>query len=299
MKKSTQDLVEVYVRDRVLRGEFAPTTAESTIYILRNFARAMPEDPRKITRQDIEDWMGKPKLAPGYRRVRLSRLRTFVQWMVLNDYIPRDPSLGIKSPRTPRQAPRGLRHSDVSKLLAAVATRRDLLMILLMVQEGLRCHEVAGIEIGDVDFEQRTLLVVGKGGDERLLPISEETFTALLAYLDEYPASAGKVVRSYKDGHSGLSAPYVSCEVGDIFRRSGVKRKPKDGRSAHALRHTMAHDLINQDVNLLDVQRALGHASLMTTRKYLPNIVRDLRVAMAGRAYRFQSDSEEEPLAVL
>lgn len=292
MTRTTTLLVEKYVHDRLQRGEFAKSTAEGTIYLLRDFARAMPEDPRKITRALIEEWMARPNLAQGYRRVRLSRVRTFAQWMVLNDFIVRDPTLGIRTPRTPRQAPRGLPHASVARLVDACATRRDLLTILLMVQEGLRCAEVAGLEIGDIDWSERTILVVGKGGDERTLPISEETWVALLAYLDEYPAGAGRLIRSYKDGHSGLSAPYVSCEVGDIFRRSGVKKKARDGKSAHALRHTMAHDLIKSKVHLLDVQRALGHASLMTTRRYLPNVVGDLRTAMAGRSYRFSDLSE-------
>jgi integrase/recombinase XerD len=79
------------------------------------------------------------------------------------------------------------------------------------------------------------------------------------------------------------------------MRESGVKRRPYDGVSAHAARHTMATDLVRSGAHLRDIQHALGHASIQTTQRYLPWLVGDLRTAMGGREY---GTPEDPPAAI-
>jgi site-specific recombinase XerD len=123
------------------------------------------------------------------------------------------------------------------------------------------------------------LLVKGKGGHERVLPITDETWEALVAYLAETGVRSGPVLRSKVRPHCGLTPKYVSDLV------SGWMGSVEVPASAHALRHTCAGDLLRAGVHLRDIQNILGHASLATTELYLPWVVSDLRTAMAGRHY--------------
>jgi site-specific recombinase XerD len=152
-------------------------------------------------------------------------------------------------------------------------------MLLLMCQEGLRCCEVASHELGDVDFDERLMLIRGKGGHQRILPLTDETWGAIAEYLTDHPAHAGPLIRSYNDPYRPIDASYVSTLVARWIRAAGVEA------TAHALRHTAATDMLRSGAHLRDVQAALGHVSLSTTQRYLPWVVGDLRTAMAGRRY--------------
>jgi site-specific recombinase XerD len=161
--------------------------------------------------------------------------------------------------------------------------------VCLEVQEGLRACEVVGLELGDVDVDERQLLVrVGKGGHERVLPISGETWDAMEKYLGEYPAKAGPLIRSYIHPTRAISAHYVSRLVSEWMHGAGVND------SGHALRHTMATDSLRNGAHIRDVQAALGHKSIATTQVYLPLLVHDLRSAMGGRSYRYE-ESPSKP----
>lgn len=175
----------------------------------------------------------------------------------------------------------------MSSLLAVCPDARARVITLLMVQEGLRCCEVAGLEIQDIDWnEQLVLIKTSKGDNERVLPLSDETAEAITAYLKEQPSSCGPLVRSCLEPTSRISAKYVSRLVVGWVADAGLKGRPYDGLSAHALRHTAATDMLRSGAHLRDVQAALGHRNLQSTQVYLAWVVGDLRTAMGGRSYR-------------
>jgi len=169
---------------------------------------------------------------------------------------------------------------QVEALLAQAVDNRERLMILLGCQEGLRVGEIASLQIGDIDFMDRSMTVIGKGDKERALPITDEAWSALLAYLAECPAHAGPLIRSQRRPTRGISAQYISETIRATMVRAGVPA------TAHALRHTMATDMLTGGADLVLIQQALGHASLSTTQIYLGRSVKDLRKAMAGRRYQ-------------
>jgi site-specific recombinase XerD len=152
-------------------------------------------------------------------------------------------------------------------------------MVLFMVQEGMRCCEVARLEVGDINLRDDVVLVRGKGRRERVLPLSPQTKQAVRDYLAGWPASAGPLIRSYNHPRRGITAAYVSLLVTGWLRAAGIDA------SAHALRHTAATDMLLCGAHVRDVQAALGHAQLSTTERYLPWLVNDLREAMGGRWY--------------
>lgn len=276
-----------YLDHRRTCGEFAPTTVAATRSCLLSFARTIGDPPpHKLSRRHVEKWVGARRVSPATMRRNLSMLRSFFAWLRQRKMLSRDPLAGIKGPRQPRLIPRGLKRRDVAAVLAACGDRRDVVIVTLMVQCGLRCAEVAGLQVADVDLTADTLHVVGKGGHERALPITADARAALVDYLAEFPAVGGPFVRSYVHTHAGLAPSYISHRVTALLRDAGVKHASYDGVSAHALRHTCAKDLVDGGAGLRDVQSALGHASLTSTSRYVGlTALKDLRRVMEGRHY--------------
>lgn len=288
------DLALRYVAERTLRGEFRGNTPTSVRGILVSFARSAGWDlpPSRLRQRHVERWLERGGQAPSTVRTRLSVVRRFLAWLVEIGQLRSNPAQGVRGPRRPRQVPRGLRRDQISKLLQACPDARARLIVLLMCQEGLRCREVAAIEVGDIDGDDRLVLVRGKGDRQRVLPISDESWRSLVAYLEEYPATAGPLVRSYNRPTAGLTPTYVSERVSAWLSAAGVKVAARDGRSAHALRHTAATDMLRAGAHVRDVQHALGHSELSTTQRYLPWLVGDLRKAMGGRSYTREPNAE-------
>jgi len=156
----------------------------------------------------------------------------------------------------------------------------------LMVQEGLRCCEVIGLQLGDIDSDDRSMRIVGKGGHHRVLPLTAETWGLLQSYLAGYPATRGTLIRSFSRPRDPITSKHVSRLVSQWILAAGVNA------SGHQLRHTCAGDVLRNGGHVRDVQAMLGHASISTTERYLLLIVGDLRAAMEGRTYRASGEDQ-------
>jgi integrase len=284
--RSSYQLTQVYVAERKARGEIASITARNQFTMLARLADALPANPTRIKRRHLEAWLERPDISNSYRRLMLTSAKGFSAWLIRENVLTQDPTDQIPVPREPRRLPRGLPTADVGKILAACTDPRTRLMIVLMAQEGLRRVEVAGLQWGDIDFQQGTMFIIGKGGHERVLPISDETRRAISDYLPERGHTGGPLFYNRDHPPRPISPPHVGTLVGRVIVAAGLKSYPFDGRSGHALRHTAASDMLRAGAHLRDVQAALGHASITTTQRYLPFLVGDLRTAMGGRKYR-------------
>lgn len=278
-----------YVNQRRMRGEINDRTAQQLESRLRSFALAVDVRPERVRRRHVERWMEVPDLSPAYRRGRLSALRGFCEWCVLNGHMPKDPTLGIKLPTVPEGLPRARPREDTRKVLACCHDLRTRVCALLMVQEGLRRAEVSKTQVADLCLRARTLGVRGKGGRGRVtrtVPVSDETCRTITAYMAEVGMKAGPLVRSVKWPDRGISPSRVAELVTAAMWEAGVKVANGDGVSPHALRHSAAHDMIDEGADVLDVQQMLGHRSIQNTMVYLRGHVSpDLRRAAGGRSY--------------
>ena len=172
--------------------------------------------------------------------------------------------------RTPRTLPRVLSPDEVDTLLAALRTHRDQAMVQAMLLGGLRRCELLGLRLGDVSAGERRLFIAeGKGGRQRIVPVSSRFFAALGDYLDqERPriSSTDRVFVVLKGPHRGgpLSAAGLDEVLAGARARAGLARL-----TCHQLRHTCFTRLREAGMALEAIQAQAGHASIDSTRIYL------------------------------
>lgn len=294
MNSVLSQLASEYLRQRVAAGELSLATIPTVGWTLRHFAAFVAEVPRdELCPRHVEEYLASISVARSTARQRFGHLRQFGRWLHRRGHLAVDITAGLKAPRQPKAVPRGYRRDVVDRLVAVAPDARGRLIVLLEVQEGLRSCEVARAELGDIDLDEQTLLVHGKGSRERLLPMSAQTWAALEDYLAERPMKAGPLIRSYNEPWKGISAAHVQHLVQGWLRLVGIS-----SGGGHGLRHTMATTLLrDQKADIRDVQLALGHASLQSTSVYLPfSDAKRLRGVMDGRWYG-RPDSESKGVA--
>jgi integrase/recombinase XerD len=277
-----------WLRERVLGGEISPRSRRLMEYRLAGLMQRSGADPlAELDRRAVRAWWHSVgHLSPASRRLYRSTLVCLCRWALDEGLLSDDPSRHLPRVREPQRVPRARPRSDVARLLLGARDERERLLVVLMVQMGLRCVEVARAELGDYDPGARTLLVKGKGAHERMLPVPGPAAAAIGAYRDVIGWRAGPLVCDLHSGRRPISAPAVARVVGNLMRRTGVKVAAGDGVTAHALRHTAASDVLDRCNNVRTVQGMLGHASLATTQIYLRRAsLGQLREAMEGRFY--------------
>jgi integrase len=161
--------------------------------------------------------------------------------------------------------------SEVERMVKACDTGttgglRDRAILLLLVRLGLRAGDVAGLGLSDIDWQDGSFVVSGKGGRETRLPLPQEVGDAVLSYLEHRPVVAIEpVFITLIAPLRALGAKGVSDVVARAMDRAGVEARP---RGAHVLRHTAATQMLRQGASLYEIARVLRHCSVATSAYY-------------------------------
>ncbi|MFC0112642.1 site-specific tyrosine recombinase XerD [Kibdelosporangium aridum] len=214
----------------------------------------------------------------------LVAVRGLHKFAVREGLVENDPAREVKPPQTPRRLPKALPLDDVLKLLDipgdGLAQLRDRALLELLYSTGARISEAVGLDLDDIDTTERTALLDGKGGKQRLVPIGRPALAALDAYLVRArPALAKRgtpaVFLNQRGGR--LSRQSAWQVLKDSAERSGMDKKV----SPHTLRHSFATHLLEGGADVRVVQELLGHSSVTTTQIYTLVTVNTLREVYA------------------
>jgi len=201
---------------------------------------------------------------------RLSAVRRFLAFMVRGEIIQSNPATSVQAPKASRRLPATLDADQVASLLALTGeddlTVRDRAMLELFYSSGLRLAELVGVDLGDLDFPDRTVRVTGKGNKARVVPVGRHALTALEAWLAvrETIAKPGELALFVSRRGTRLAPRTVQTRVKHWAQRQGTPV----GVYPHMLRHSFASHMWESSGNLRAVQELLGHASISTTQVY-------------------------------
>jgi integrase/recombinase XerC len=235
--------------------------------------RSGVEDWTRIDGQHVRTFAARSHaggLSPRSVQRRLSALRTFFGFLLRERLLERNPALDISAPKAGKRLPHTLDADQMGRLLALKPVNalqvRDLAMMELMYSSGLRLAELTGLDLGDLDLEDRTVRVLGKGSKTRIMPVGRQAVAALRRWLKERVAIARADENSVFVGHRGrrLGARAVQLLVAQHARAQGLPM----GVHPHLFRHSFATHLLESSRDLRAVQELLGHASISTTQVY-------------------------------
>lgn len=224
-------------------------------------------------------WLSSSVRPPGraYRASTVARalaaVRSFHRFLLREEEAPDDPTAGVVRPRVPRTLPRPLSVEEVAQVLESPAggtpaAQRDRALLETLYGAGLRISELVRLDVDDLDLEEGSVRVVGKGDKERLVPLGRYAREALGAYLSGgRPALASVRTRAALFlNHRGGRLTRQGCAtiLQRHVRRAGIQ-KPV---SLHTFRHSFATHLLEGGADVRVVQELLGHASVATTQIY-------------------------------
>jgi len=273
---------------RVEKG-LRPLTCEAYLSDLRIFAELL-EDRNAVLLTAAEadvsaflDHLRTHNIDSRSSARKLSCLRGFYKWLLLDRRIHRDPTINIESPKAWKVLPKSLAEPEVTEMLerAALAAShpqakatalRDRAILELLYAGGLRVSEVTSLSVSDLSLDAGRVQVRGKGDKERIVPLGRSAVQALEQYLREGRPHLDRIstVRKKKPAPHDRSRLFLSLRGMPLTRQwiwSLVKRS-NHSTSPHGLRHSCATHMVEHGADLRSVQMMLGHADISTTQVY-------------------------------
>lgn len=276
--------------------------------------RGAADNTLQAYRRDLEDFLaflerrgksladaGKPEvgsymrglsetgLAPASRARRLSAIRQLCKFLVAEGVMADDPAVGVAGPKQGRPLPKTLSVAEVDRLIEAARRRtettkgRDRVralrlnaLIETLYATGLRVSELVTLPRSVLTGDGRVINVKGKGGRERIVPLTRAALSALDSYLnvgrdgadgydDVAPMIATKWLFASRGAEGHLTRQRLAQELKELAVEAGLD---PDRVSPHVLRHAFASHLLDRGADLRSVQQLLGHADISTTQIY-------------------------------
>lgn len=254
--------------------------SENTLFSYKNDLRAFHDSvavPFSVmTANDISRSVKKfhaEGLAARTVSRRLSAVRQFAGWMVSDQIRQDNPSLFLDNPKLPDPLPKSLNEADVSSLISACSKLEPpygLLMqagLELMYSAGLRISELLSLRLQDFTADKDMLLIRGKGGRERMVPLTAIAIATARRWRDARDADGPD---TETDQLLGYRLQEMTRQKFSLLLKQVARHADLDERkvSAHVLRHSFATHLLNRGADLRSLQMLLGHADIATTQIY-------------------------------
>lgn len=271
-----QSDVEDFLRYLKVERQLSPLTQQNyarQLQALLEIAEAMklsdwaaldPAQVRSMASRSRRDGLGASSLA-----LRLSALRSFLNWQVSQGRLDANPAKGVTTPRSGRHLPKNIDVDEVSQLLEIDPSDplavRDRAMLEVMYGGGLRLSELVNLDCGHLDLASGEVRVIGKGNKERRVPVGRTAVSCVEQWLT-LRASFGSEEKALFLSSRGRRISVRNVQK--RFAEWGVRQGVSSHIHPHKLRHSFATHLLESSGDLRAVQELLGHANLSTTQIY-------------------------------
>lgn len=272
-------LIRRYIRYLKLERNYSPNTIDAyrhDLHLLLIHLSGQGLAPTDVKLDDLQRfaaWIHERGIGPKSQARILSGVRTFYHYLVVDGYLEIDPTELLESPHLPKHLPEYLTTEEVDRLEAAIDLtsaegHRNRAIIEVFFSCGLRVSELVELKLSNLFLNERFMRVVGKGGKERLVPISQRAVGELELWFDDRrqmrikPGEDDYVFLNRRGHH--LTRTMILIMVKRLGEAAGIKKT----LSPHTLRHSFATALLRGGADLRVIQVLLGHADIATTEIY-------------------------------
>ena len=201
---------------------------------------------------------------------RLSAARTFFRYLLREKHVKTNPVVSVSAPKSPKRLPGNLDADRMARLLDISGDtpiiNRDRAILELLYSSGLRLAELVDLDCGDVDAQDATVRVTGKGNKDRIVPVGRQALAALAKWHRSRGelAPADETALFVSNRGTRLSRRSVQARVTHWAKHQGIDAKV----FPHLFRHSFASHILESSHDLRGVQELLGHANISTTQVY-------------------------------
>jgi len=229
---------------------------------------------KNITNKDIKEYIKYLNNKENPRSIarNISCLKSFYKFLLIENYINKNPLENITSPKLKKSLPKVLTEEEVDKLLNIKLidnySYRNKAMLELMYSSGLRVTELITLKITDIDFDMALVRIFGKGSKERVIPLGEYAIAALEEYVKYH---RGNMLKNKTTNYLFLSSrgdKMTRQAFFKILKKLAQEQGVKTEFSPHTLRHSFATHLLKHGADLRSIQELLGHSDVSSTQIY-------------------------------
>lgn len=256
----------------ISKKNYSINTYTSYINDLYYFYIFIKKDLTKVTFEDIKDYLehlNLKKEKPSSVRRKISSLKSFYKFLYKNNYMDKKdyPLTKIAYPKMEKKLPKFIYYNDLLEIINESTKDkdgvRDRLIIEMLYATGVRVSELVNIKVNDIDFNNRRIIVLGKGNKERIVYYGEYAEEVLKEYMKTHERKNHNYLFVNSKGGQ-LTDRGVRYTIDNIMSKLSVKTHV----TPHVLRHTFATDMLNNGCDIKVVQELLGHSSLKATEIY-------------------------------
>lgn len=237
-------------------------------------------DIDKIKLYDLEEYLNEQLIrgiAQSSRARNYRILKTFYNFIFEKGYVDCNIALELRPIKMTNSERNYLVEDDVRKLINEISCYSIKVIVEFIFYTGLRISECINLRIKDVDLKNKIVHVIsGKGGKNRDVPISNKLMSTLITYIDNLGTTKESEYFFATTRTGRVSRQYINRQINEACKRLGWS----EHISAHVIRHSFASCLVKRNVDLVRVQKLLGHADLRTTSIYTHTSKDELRNAV-------------------
>jgi len=286
LENDLQEKVEMYINARRIEG-YSQLTLEGYHYELRMFSKFIDKSILLVNTSDIRKYLASNETwKTSTVDNKLSKIKAFFAWMVDEELLLKNPASRIKPPKQPQRLPKGLSVKEIEMVREVCKTNRERALMEVMYSTACRLSEIANMKISDMDRQNMSINVVGKGDKERTVYLSDKAMYHLNKYLISRKENRIKpseyLFIGVRNPFQKLTGDAIARIIDKIEKRANLT-KPL---TPHIFRHTAATLMMENGAKLEDVQHILEHSEPQTTLIY--SHVTEIPKKEAHRRYHVQ-----------
>lgn len=275
------DLIGLFLAAKEVEG-CSPKTIEYYESTLRKLEDGIATPLHLAETDELRKYLAKYESERGSSKVTIDNIRriisSFFAWLEDEDYIVKSPARRIKHVKTPKRVKSTFTDEDLELLREKCGNKRDLAIVDLLASTGMRIGELVGLNIEDIDLEERECLVTGKGNKQRLVYFDARTKVHLSNYLKTREDHQRALFTPLRGPARRITIGTVELRLRQIGKALDIQRV-----HPHKFRRTLATNAIDKGMPIEQVQKLLGHERIDTTMHYA--LVSQSNVKASHRKY--------------